>query len=774
MTSSFIGLDAQTNERVTISQSSRRQGLYIIGANGTGKTSLILHLVCQDIEQGLGVCVLDPHGDLVQDIIARLPAHREHDVILLDLSDVEYQFGLNLFVCNDLGSPLAVQYVVDQVMHVFAKLFGVTHETPLILEYLRNCTYTIVQNPGYTMAEIPALLLDSTFRKKLVANLTDQDTILFWKQYELMRPSDQVEHASSILRRVREFLQPLSRPIVGQAQTTLDFRAIMDGRKILLVKLDNRLEGVTSLIGSVIVALILNAAYSRSDLRPDKRKQFNLYADEFQRFATEDFATLLTEARKFGIATTIAHQIRDQLDSANKAASLNVANLIVFKISGADADEMAAEFDCTPPPPLLDKREKVLTLAHDVIGHLMSLHGHTNPAVREFVETYLRKLVEGSKMKTESEEVRYTSDITKIRYSFPTLSGFGSAFVPNELKRMLYEDFNPFLYTIMQTQNAEVNIPKDILVIFGVALGFSGSYEYSGQLKRQLSDEFLEAVGTLGIPLDKEELKKRIMVRFWLEPWKDYFKKFSAFWQEFWQKLKNGEYPDLYQYYLDVINPHTTLKTLGEFEWTQRAESMFNIWHALKDQFETVISENKLVSRVAHLGFLIKIEKDVLLLLPTNEVFTTPETFYQFFMSRKDDWTYSVLSAFDDAIDFVVALRKFMEALAEEPIMVDSGKWEMKPGTQRTYADVANEIASALANFPNHTARVKCEGSEHVIKTLPPERGLTWRELQERLDRIQAQTRTNYCRPRSEVEQEIATRLQIEPPRPSTKRTHTV
>lgn len=184
MTSSVIGIDTQTGQRIEIPQASRRQGLYIIGATGTGKTGLIENLIIQDIEQGLGVCLLDPHGDLTQAVLSRLPASREKDVIYLDIADYAAPFGVNLFACSDPTSPIEIQRTVDQVMHIFEKLYDVGRDTPLLLEYLRNCTHTLIANPGMTMAEIPLLLLHEQCRKQLVANVTDTDVSLFWHTYE--------------------------------------------------------------------------------------------------------------------------------------------------------------------------------------------------------------------------------------------------------------------------------------------------------------------------------------------------------------------------------------------------------------------------------------------------------------------------------------------------------------------------------------------------------------------------------------------------------------
>src|SRR6266487_2320621 len=344
---SRLGRDIQTGQYVDVPQASRREGLYIIGITGTGKTGLIENLIIQDIKQGRGVCLLDPHGDLTNAVLARIPDRREKDVIYLDITDYHYPFGVNLFACSDLANPIEVQKIVDQIMHVFEKLLGVSRDTPLILQYLRNCTYTLIANPGYTMADIPLLLTDKNCRQQLVANVKRLQTRLFWQQYEQMKPGDQLEQIASIQRRVDDFLQDLILPIVGQAKTTVDIRQVMDDGKILLVKLSAQLDSVTSLIGSVLVALFLNAAYARP---ANKRRQFNLYADEFQRFATDDFATLLTEARKFGIATTIAHQARYQpgMTDGIRATSLSAKNLVMFKVNSKDADELAGEFDITP------------------------------------------------------------------------------------------------------------------------------------------------------------------------------------------------------------------------------------------------------------------------------------------------------------------------------------------------------------------------------------------------------------------------------------------
>ncbi len=393
---SILGYDIQTNEPVKIAQASRRQGLYILGLQGYGKSGLLENLIIQDIKQGIGVCVLDPKRELTDNVIARLPdREKERKVILLDIADYLYPFGINLFACSDPTNPLAVQTIVDQVKHIFEKLLGVSEETQLILEYLYNCTYTLVVNPGYTMADMPLLLTNKKCRQKLVANVTDIDVLDFWEQYEQKhRQSDEI---ASTIRRVRRLLQPLIRPIVGQATTTVDLRTVMDEGKILLVKLNSRqLEQASRLIGSIIVALILQASANRLT-----KKQFNLYADEFQHFATEDFATLIEEARYAGIGITMAHQNRGQLELSEKQADANlkqrtvsVGNLAVFRVP-TDADELARQFPQKPPDPEPewieeeDGQEEVIRvipynpLEYLIRGRFIPTNKRTREAVRD-------------------------------------------------------------------------------------------------------------------------------------------------------------------------------------------------------------------------------------------------------------------------------------------------------------------------------------------------------------------------------------------------------
>lgn len=409
-----LGRDVSTGEPVRLGVAERRQGLYVIGKTGTGKTTLLEHLILQDIDGGLGVCVLDPHGDLIDSVVAQIPSEREGDVVLLDLADSRFPFGLNLFECGDRSDRNLVSRVATQAVQVFEKLWGGSSWGPQLAQVLRNCSYTLIENPGYTLADLRRLLLDSAFRARLVANVTNPQVVEFWElEYNPMRPQDQQQIVRSTLNKVDEFLTPTVYPIVGYGRTTIDFRSVMDEGRIVLVRLSLGEVGgdAVSLIGSMLVGQMFNAALSRQDLPPAERRQFNLYADEYHRFATPAFAELLAEARKYAVATTLAHQWRSQLtDEANRSATLNAANLVVFAVHGEDGQELAKQFDRTPPPPAVAGQKAKLTISQDPIGHLLRA-GHENARVRWLAQRRLAMWVQTAKADVVGEE----ADVPRFR-----------------------------------------------------------------------------------------------------------------------------------------------------------------------------------------------------------------------------------------------------------------------------------------------------------------------------------------------------------------------
>jgi hypothetical protein len=388
---SVIGTDINNNEDVAIYQKDRPQGLYIIGTTGTGKSTLIATLILTDINQGLGVCLIEPHGDLTKSVLSCIPDSRLPDVVLLDLMDTEYPFGLNIFECRDAADIIEVAKTVSFVFHVFEKMWGVGPGTPRLAQVLRNVTQTLIENPGTTFGEIPFLFWNEEARNQLVSNVKNQQVRLFWERYNQRSRRDREEYVESTDNKVDAYLSnDQIRHIVSQAKTSIDFRKIMDEGKILLILLSPQLEEISRLIGSVLIGKLLMAAFSRVDTDEDKRRQFNLYCDEYQRFATSDFRSFIDEARKFKVAITLSHQSLSQLDEENRTAATGAANMIAFRVSGEDGKELAKNFDTTPTQAVVGE-EPVRAPVADVISHLVN-KGHNDERVTRFAQRYLQRL----------------------------------------------------------------------------------------------------------------------------------------------------------------------------------------------------------------------------------------------------------------------------------------------------------------------------------------------------------------------------------------------
>jgi hypothetical protein len=278
-----LGTDVKSGREVTIALKERLLEFYVIGANGTGKTTLDLNLILSDISHGFGICLIEPHGDLTRNVIAAMPEDRLKDVIYLDITDSATSFGLNFFE-SPVGADLTeVAKIASFVMHVFEKVWAVGPETPRLAQVLRNTTRLLIENPGMTFSEIPLLLWEDLVREKLVRCVSNTQTKLFWTQYNRKTPRDRDELIASTMNKVDAYLnEPLIARIVSQSASTIAFRQLMDEGKILLVNLSPQLEEASRLIGAVLIGRLLMAAFSRADTPYDLRRPFLLYCDEFQ------------------------------------------------------------------------------------------------------------------------------------------------------------------------------------------------------------------------------------------------------------------------------------------------------------------------------------------------------------------------------------------------------------------------------------------------------------------------------------------------------------
>ncbi|MHB1356264.1 MAG: type IV secretory system conjugative DNA transfer family protein [Anaerolineae bacterium] len=365
-TVAVLGQDIETGAPVALEDPGRRQGTYVVGVTGTGKTTMLANIVLADIEAGEGVCLLDPHGDLTEDVLERIPARRRDDVILFDPADIEYPMGLNLFECR-VDDPRQVDRVCSELVGTLRKLFWYSWG-PRMEDLLRHSILTLIAWPGATFLDLMWLLTDEEFREEVVAKIKDPILRHFWRKQFPEKERERREWVDSSLNKIGRFLaNPVMRNIISQPKSSFDVRQIMDEGKVLLVNLSKgRLgEDNSALLGAVLVNKILVAALERAELPPSQRRRFHLVVDEYQSFATETFPTLQSEARKYNIDAVVAHQYRNQLDDLNRGSTLNVGNLIMFRTTGMDGRELAAQFDNTPPEPELERQPMIYPTSRD-------------------------------------------------------------------------------------------------------------------------------------------------------------------------------------------------------------------------------------------------------------------------------------------------------------------------------------------------------------------------------------------------------------------------
>jgi hypothetical protein len=328
-----------------IKTDDRRRHMYLIGKTGMGKTNALEHMIIADIRAGNGLAVVDPHGDLVERVIEFIPSYRINDVIYVNPADIDFPIGFNVLESVD---PTQRHLVASGLMGVFTKIWeGVWSAR---MEYiLNNAILALLEYPGSTMLGISRILVDKNYRRKVVSKLTDPVVKSFWvDEFAAYNTNFRNEAIAPIQNKVGQFLSnAIIRNMVGQPKSTINLREIMDNRKILLLNLaKGRIgEDSSALLGAMMITRLQLAAMSRVDIPEEERQDFYLYVDEFQNFATESFASILSEARKYRLDLIIAHQYIEQLDEKVRSAVFgNVGTLMCFRVGGEDAEFLAKEF----------------------------------------------------------------------------------------------------------------------------------------------------------------------------------------------------------------------------------------------------------------------------------------------------------------------------------------------------------------------------------------------------------------------------------------------
>jgi len=328
-----------------IKKDDRRKHLYIIGKTGTGKSTMIANMAINDMKNGEGVAVIDPHGDLTDILLDFVPSFRINDVALLDPSDIDYPFHLNPLEVKDQAFR---ELVASGIVAIFYKLYHYSWG-PRLEYILRNTILTLLHVPQSTLLQVPELLTNEKYREKIVSTMGDQVLKNFWlNEFNKMSPQMRSEAVSPILNKVGQFLSSQTiRNIVGSPVSTIDLESMMNEGKIVIVNLSQGKLGEDSsaLLGAMIITKIQLASMNRVYQQETERRDFYLYVDEFQNFATTSFIKILSEARKYRLDLTLANQYIGQIDEeVQKAIFGNAGSLAAFGVGATDARILAKEF----------------------------------------------------------------------------------------------------------------------------------------------------------------------------------------------------------------------------------------------------------------------------------------------------------------------------------------------------------------------------------------------------------------------------------------------
>jgi len=330
-----------------IKKLDRRRHMYLLGKTGTGKSTLLKNMIIGDILDGNGLAVLDPHGDLVEEILDIIPEHRIKDVVYLDPSDIEYPIGLNML---DIKPDETKDLLADGIVNVFKKFFGDSWGPRL--EYLLNYSIlTLLHCQNVSLLAVLRILSDKNYRKFLLKQVKDPFILKFWEDEFTQLSNNQkllAEAIAPIQNKVGRFLGPtMIRNMIGQIKSSIDLQEIMNTGKIFLVNLSQGKIGEenSSLLGAMIVTRLYSNAMQRAKIPENQRRDFYLYVDEFQNFATESFVKILSEARKYGLNLIVTHQYVDQIDQKIQDAIFgNIGTLMNYVVGQKDAQRLEKEY----------------------------------------------------------------------------------------------------------------------------------------------------------------------------------------------------------------------------------------------------------------------------------------------------------------------------------------------------------------------------------------------------------------------------------------------
>ncbi|MFN4181075.1 MAG: type IV secretory system conjugative DNA transfer family protein, partial [Candidatus Paceibacteria bacterium] len=395
------------NQLFGIKRKDRRQHMYILGKSGTGKSGLMTNMIYQNIVNGEGVGVVDPHGELVETVLSAIPPERIKDVVYFNPADTEYHIGFNVL---EIENPEHKHLVASGLMGIFTKIWA--NAWSARMEYILNNTIlALLDTPGTTLLGVTRMLVDKDYRQMIIGNLKDPVIKAFWvHEYEAWQDKFRNEAIAPIQNKVGQFLSTfVIRNIVGQQKSTMNIFDLMNQGKILLVNVSKGRIGEDNsrLIGGMLITKIQLAAMERVRIPEDLRKDFYLYVDEFQNFVTDSFASILSEARKYRLSLTVAHQYTAQLvtkESSSMRDSIfgNVGTMIIFRTGAEDTKYLEKEFDPEFTP------SDIVNLPNYKVYLKLMINGITS---RPFSAKTIPPLIKGANKEVEDAVIKSSREL---------------------------------------------------------------------------------------------------------------------------------------------------------------------------------------------------------------------------------------------------------------------------------------------------------------------------------------------------------------------------
>lgn len=411
-----LGVSLYRGQRkdIYIGEKDRQRHMYIVGKTGTGKSEFLKDMIMQDIRAGKGLAVLDPHGELVEDILQLIPPERAEEVIYFNPSDTERPMGLNVM---EAETEEQMHFVTSSIIALMYKLYD-PHKTGIIgprFEHaIRNAMLTIMAEPGSTFIELVRCLTDQKYVQELLPKVKDPVVRRYWTD-QIAQTSDfhKSEVLDYIVSKFGKFItNKIMRNIIGQSKSAFNVRQVMDEGKILLVNLSKGKLGEedAKFLGLILVPKILTAAMSRQDTPLEKRRDFYLYVDEFQNYATQDFATILSEARKYRLNLIVANQFVAQIEEDVKNAVFgNVGTLVTFRVGVPDANFLQHEFTPVFSESDLTNIERFHVYIKTIVN---------NEPVPPFSMDLTRD-IEAEKRSMDSKRAELIRELSRVKYGRP-------------------------------------------------------------------------------------------------------------------------------------------------------------------------------------------------------------------------------------------------------------------------------------------------------------------------------------------------------------------